>query len=180
MKWKVTRFTDDDFANADRIERIYMSIVQPQNFEVNSRDQEYLNILDKAYPIIRAKAEPEALQLIAHLEGGKWRSQIEDIYRDALRLYDNFNISADMLTAIATRQLMMIAQDMSIKYETAENESAQAKMAEVARRSWETILRYNNVGLKGNQGPQMIEPPRIPTFAVHEIYTSAEVIENPE
>jgi hypothetical protein len=50
------------------------------------------------------------------------------------------------LKAIATRQLMMIAQDMTEAYEvTFSDEQAKAKAADVARRSWEAIMKYNNL-----------------------------------
>lgn len=146
MNWKVKRFTQEDFDNAPRIERLYMSIVQPNCFELNDPDAQYLTVLDRAYPIIKSKpVQAEALQLIGHLEQGKWKPQVEQILVDAMRLYDSFNVSKAQLKAIATRQLMMIAQDMTEAYDTYEDETARAKAADVARRSWESVMKYNNL-----------------------------------
>jgi hypothetical protein len=176
MNWKVKRFTKDNFDNAERIERLYMSIVQPNCFELNNADANYLAVLDRAYPIIKSKpVEAEALQLIGHIEAGKWKAQVEQIFHDANRLYDSFNISKVQLKAIATRQLMIIAQDMTEAYEqNFKEEMSKAKAADVARRSWESVMKFNGLNKDETNGDVgKLEAPSI-KLEMDDFYADAE------
>jgi hypothetical protein len=176
MKWKVTRFDTEDFKNAERIERMYMAIVQPSDFFLNNDDRVYLEILQKAYPIIQSRPETEALQLIYNLERGKWRNQIEQIYVDAKRLYDNFEISREMVKGIALKRLMIIAGDMESKIHQFEDENALARVGDVSRKAWVDVLKYAGVtNLEENPKIGALPIPSMQNLPVHSIYENAEI-----
>jgi hypothetical protein len=177
MKWNVNRFTEEDWNRAERIERLYMSIVQPNDFSLNSTDKYYLEILDKAYPIIKSKPEQEALQLIYHLENGKWCSQIEQIYRDAMRLYDFFDVSADMVHNLALKQLTLIANDMTLLYQSSKSEDTKIKAAEVAQKTWLALMKETK-STDPKATAKKINVPRLPIkLNIHPAYKNAEKAE---
>jgi hypothetical protein len=174
MKWKVNRFDLKDFKNADRIERIFIAIVQPNDFTLNNDDKVYLEILQKAYPIIQTREEPEALQMIANLEAGKWRNQYEQIYRDSKRLYDSLDISPEMIKGIAIRQLMLIAGDMQKNIHHFEDENAIARAGDVARKSWEAVMKYAGIAnLDPNPKIGALPTPSMLSLPVHPMYEDA-------
>lgn len=174
MKFQVKKYDDKDFQNAERIERLYMALMQPLDFRLNDNDSRYLETLSKVYPIVKSKPENEALALIANLEQGKWKSQLAEIYRDAMRLYDPLFISKEVLKAVATQRLIKIASDMEMAYETYDDELAKAKAADVARKSWEAVMKYNRLDVEEAKAGELPPPPNMPRFAIHEMYKDAD------
>lgn len=151
-----------------------MCIVQPSDFDLNDTDSEYLKILQKAYPIIQSREEPEALQLIASLEGFKWRSQVERIYEDSKRLYDNFEVSKEMVKAVALKNLMIIAGDMQKKMHSFEDENAAARAGDVARKGWVDVLKFSGIAnLEENGKIGALPIPIMQSLPVHNIYETA-------
>lgn len=86
------RFTESDFKRADRLEKIYMTVQQPNDFALTDTDDRYKRLLMQAYPIIiSGRPQFEVMRLIMTLEGGLWRNQAAQIIRDTQELYAAFD-----------------------------------------------------------------------------------------
>lgn len=147
--WKVEKYTREDFEEAERLERLYIALVQPNDFLLSDSDNKYLSLLTEAYHIIvKGLSRNETLNLIANISE-KWRGQVLQIYRDAQTLYGKFDESNPIIMrSIAIEKLKMIANDMEDEYKshlkTGNEKStvAATKASEVARRCWSEILKY--------------------------------------
>jgi hypothetical protein len=107
-------FSPAQFKRADRIERLYMKIMQPDDFELNNTDDDYLEALTQAYPLIcTGRAAGEIIRQIQELQRGKWKSQAIKIYKDSQELYARFEeIHPKILRGIMRESLMKTIERM--------------------------------------------------------------------
>ena len=84
-------FNNDDFKAADRFGKMYMRLVQPDDFDLNDRDEKYFQKLKWVYPLL-AEGRPRRhiRNTIMEIDGGLWRNQAEGLIKDAERLFANF------------------------------------------------------------------------------------------
>lgn len=186
MKYKVQRFSEVDFGEATQVERIYMTIMQPDDFVLTHRDSEYAAVLNRAYPIVCSlRPYAEKIELILEIEAGKWRSQAVQIYNDAQNLYARFDeINPKILRGILVEKMRVIAEDMEAMSKPKEGDedkdiAAKAKAGEVSRRCYEQIGKWHNLHKSDEELQHVMPPPPMPQLPVHPIYyEDAEIIDD--
>ena len=187
MKYKVERFKEEDFEDASQVERIYMSIMQPNDFCLTHRDSEYAEVLNRAYPIICSLRQyAEKIQLILEIEHGKWLNQAVQIYNDSQSLYGRFDdINPKILRGVLTEKLRIIAEDMELLSKPSEDDddkmiAAKSKAGEVASRNYERIAGIHNLKKSDDELVHTMPAPPMPKLIVHPIYYEKTKIENGE
>ena len=179
MKYKIDRFTDEDFEDATQVERIYMTMMQPNDFALTDRDFLYSEVLNRAYPIVCSlRPYAEKIRLILEIERGKWQNQAVQIYNDAQALYGRFDdINPKILRGVLVERMRLIADKMAslsdIKEDAGYDDkevTAMAKAAEVERRALETIAKIHNLHKTDEQLVHTMPPPPRPMLPIHPMY----------
>lgn len=83
-------YTEQDFLQADRMDKIFMHILFPDQFNLNKTDSEYLELLQDAYRLVRKELSDHAvLRLVeeAYPEISKYRRH--KLINDVKRLWGN-------------------------------------------------------------------------------------------
>ena len=177
MIFSVKRFTEEDFINADKIERLYMSVVQPIDFELTQPEKAYLELLTKVYPIVISRAEDEAILVIENLERGKWRSQVEKIYKDSKRLFDPMNAANAMIANIARQKRIAIAEKLESIAANNDDDKIIVAALSAADRVWSSFDEKPKSKSKKDKHPiqntQTLPPLKMPQLPMHELYDEA-------
>jgi hypothetical protein len=180
MSYKVTRFSEEDFEEGTTVERIYMSMMQPDDFVLTDRDFKYAEVLDKAWGIIwTMRPYSEKLIHISQINGGLWHQNRIQIYNDAQELYSRFDeVKPKILRGVMVEKLRLIAEDMEALSKNTKDEVERVKAAEVARRSYETIAKLTNLHKPDDVLKKSVPPPSLPKFTTHPIYENATIVED--
>lgn len=104
-------FGKDDFKVADRFGRMYMYMVQPNDFELTDRDEKYFKKLKWVYPLLcEGKPRHHVKKMILELDGGIWANQAEGLIKDAERLFANFSkVNKSLLRGIYREKMLSLA-----------------------------------------------------------------------
>lgn len=174
MRKKDVVFSQDEFDNAGRIDRLYMAMIQPDEFILSNDESVYLDILTRAYPIIcTGRPKSIVIKQIGELED-KWNSQVIKIYKDAQDLYARFEeVNTRVLRGIFIEKQTHIAEMMEDLAKNGEDELARAKAADVARRCWEAIAKFTRIE-RIDDVIDTTPPPPAPLLRVHESYKKIE------
>jgi hypothetical protein len=146
MPKKKKIYTNEDFEAASRIDKMQMSLTQPDDFELNNDDFNYLQILTVAYPIVcRGLTKKTTLALIAELSG-VWSNRAYKIYNDCQELYAPFEeVNSTVLRAIMTEKYKAYAEKLEEMAEITKDYSESARLIEVARRCADSIVKINRL-----------------------------------
>ena len=169
-------FSQEDFDKAGRIDRLYMTMLEPDDFVLTDTDSSYLDILTRAYPIIcTGRPSAEVILQIGELEH-KWQSQAIKIYKDAQELFGRFEeINPLVMRGIFIAKMQEIANKMQDIVDDDElDEHARAKAGDVMRKCWADIAKVSRLDKIEAKKAQMPLPPR-PLVTVHEMYKDAEI-----
>jgi hypothetical protein len=169
MSKKKKIYTNEDFEAASRIDKMQMSLTQPDDFILNNDDFNYLQILTAAYPIVcRGLTKKTTLGLIRELSRG-WADRALKIYIDCQELYALFEeVNSVVLRAIMTEKYKSIIEKMETQEEMTTDYSESARLLEVARRCADSIVRLNRL----DQNETEVFDAEIPNFTIgiHEGY----------
>jgi hypothetical protein len=145
------RFTESDFKRADRLEKIYMTIQQPNDFDLTDTDERYKRLLQQAYPIIiSGRPQFEVMRLIMTLEGGLWRSQVSQIIRDTQELYAAFDsVHPKILRGVMREMLLENVQVLKkIRDDDEEESSTRIKAADSITKAVDNMSKYAQLDKK--------------------------------
>jgi hypothetical protein len=147
MPKKKKIYTNEDFENASRIDKMQMSLTQPDDFNLNNDDWDYMQILTQAYPIVcRNLSKQTTLALISELSG-VWPARAVKIFNDCQELYGRFeDVNSVVLRAIMTEKYRFISEEVEkIANKKDVDETAVAKLFEVSRRCVDSIVKINRL-----------------------------------
>jgi hypothetical protein len=102
------KFTDSEFKAANRLEKIYMTIRQPNNFVLNDTDERYRTLMQQTYPLL-VSGRPffDVVRLVQEMDGGLWKSQAVQLIKDTQELYAAFeSIHPKILRGVMREMLM--------------------------------------------------------------------------
>lgn len=104
-------FGQDDFKVADRFGRMYMRMVQPNDFELNDRDEKYFKKLKWVYPLLAdGRPRQHVKKMIVEIDGGIWANQAEALIKDAEKLFASFSkVNKTLLRGIYREKMLGLA-----------------------------------------------------------------------
>jgi hypothetical protein len=193
MRKKDVVFSQDEFDNAGRIDRLYMAMIQPDDFVLSHNEQEHFNILTRAYPIICTGRPPHiVIAQISALED-KWSSQAFKVYKESQDLYGRFEeVNTRVMRGIFINKMTKLAQMMediaeskaqyqsdNANYQEDEEQvlnvgtEVRIKASKEARECWEAIAKYTKID-KVDDVIDTTPPPPAPLLRVHEMYKKIE------
>jgi hypothetical protein len=156
------KFTEIDFKTADRLERIYMDIRQPTDFQLNDTDERYKKLIQQAYPlIVSGRPYFEVIKMIQSLENGLWRNQAVQIFRDAQELYAAFDSVHPKILRGMLRETLLenITKMKELRDDDTVDASARVKAAEAITKAADNIAKYARLDKED------IEQDETPSFA---------------
>lgn len=147
-------FSEVDFKNADRIDRMYIYLLDKGRFELNLTDRTYLSILKRAYAILcEGKPRRETVKLIAYLED-EAETNVYRIIRDAQNLYARFeDVDRRIQRGILREKLELLAQKAEEKDDLFQ-----------ARLCYEALSRLDGLNRVDDEKPKKTELPKVVIF----------------
>lgn len=119
---KKLHYRHEDFEVADRIGKMFMRMVQPNDFCLSDRDERYFTKLKWVYPLIcEGYSRNHILKMIEELDGGVWRKEAAAMFNDAQLLFARFgNINKKLLRGVARENLLGLARQVKEDFLTKE------------------------------------------------------------
>jgi hypothetical protein len=110
----VRRFTVDDFKSADRIERIFIWMMEPEKFILNPRDEIYMDELKQAYIIMTEEMEEvRRMKKLKQLWPEHRPVQLMKLMDDSESLFGRFRkMNKDFQDKLVRERLMGMLQDL--------------------------------------------------------------------
>lgn len=159
------KYSRQDFNDADRIGRIYIALVQPDDFTLTPRDRQYADLVRQVYLLQRdAKPQSHIIKLLENTDRGVWKSQMFNLISDARTLFGATETLDREMIAVA------VADKMKLKFEQLENiieetDDANTKISaiEIQRRLLEALMRMvRHDPKKSGKNAFSNEPPLMP------------------
>lgn len=167
-------YSIEDFRSADRIDRLHMYLLYPDQFQLNKTDSEYLDLLRRVYAIIADElSDHNAFALIKSANPDLSDYRLHKALRDVKRLWGD----------IVYRNKQFDRQVLRERLATLVDKASEAQDLTEERRAIQAIIRLDGLDQHDTQSidPDDIELPDI-TFTDEPgaFYEDAEVVADEE
>jgi hypothetical protein len=141
-------FTSEQFKIADRFGKMYMRLLQPDDFQLSDRDENYFQLLCSAHQLLSiGKPRQEITRMVMGLHGGLWRNQADAVIKDAERLFANYSsVNKTLLRGIQREKLLYLADLVEKRFLIGKTEDGTFLTAvETVRKLWSDIAKYEQL-----------------------------------